>query len=141
MWTTHQACELKNSRPLTIPGDGPMFLLIQLLKVFNHSMVPKREQLKRVERLWPDKWLKSMPGYGGDWLVCADFARRAHVPPHSTPRSLQPLHGTIHPILDLYPSDIRFFSVYFLAIIFRGRALLLSKDDGSVPQTKYVNLK
>ncbi|KAJ1486333.1 hypothetical protein T484DRAFT_1789873 [Baffinella frigidus] len=24
---------------LMIPGDGPMFLLIQLLEVFNHSMV------------------------------------------------------------------------------------------------------
>jgi len=37
--TAHQGNQLKINRLLMIPGDGPMFFRIQLLEVFNHSMV------------------------------------------------------------------------------------------------------
>jgi len=36
----------------------------------------RREQLKRVSRLWPENWLKPRPEPGLDCLICAEFARQ-----------------------------------------------------------------
>jgi len=38
----------------------------------------RREQLKRFYRLLDEKWLKTRPEPGRDWLICTEFSRQRY---------------------------------------------------------------